>query len=126
VGSRIEIELVDSENCVPPTRLYRSDNEVQESSFTEEELREIRRLAGNDEVPAYLVLLSQGYDVDRAYLDRSQQVEEWTAQRDGHRFSAAGPIELLGVVSVFEARGEDWKAADPDIDAFMARFYPSD
>jgi hypothetical protein len=41
-GTRIEIEIVDSENCVPPTRLYRSDYKVQESAFTEEETRDMR------------------------------------------------------------------------------------
>src|SRR5438874_13767142 len=41
-GSRIEIEIVDSENCVTPTRRYRSDHTVQESPFTEEEERTLR------------------------------------------------------------------------------------
>ena len=41
-GSRIEIEIVDSENCVPPARVYRSDREVQEPEFTEEEMRDMR------------------------------------------------------------------------------------
>jgi hypothetical protein len=41
-GTRIEIEIVDSESCVPPTRLYRSDHKVQESPFTEEEVRNLR------------------------------------------------------------------------------------
>ena len=41
-GSRIEIEIVDSENCVPPTRLYRSDRDVQEPPFSKEEIREMR------------------------------------------------------------------------------------
>jgi hypothetical protein len=41
-GARIEIEIVDSENCVPPTRVYRSDYKVQEPAFTEEEMRDMR------------------------------------------------------------------------------------
>lgn len=41
-GTRIEIEIVDSENCVPPTRVYRSDREVQQPAFTEEEMRDMR------------------------------------------------------------------------------------
>jgi hypothetical protein len=41
-GTRIEIEIVDSANCVPPTRLYRSDREVQQPSRTEEEMRDMR------------------------------------------------------------------------------------
>ena len=41
-GSRIEVEIVDSENCEPPTRIYRSDREFQEPAFTEEEMRNMR------------------------------------------------------------------------------------
>ena len=41
-GTRIEIEIVDSGNCLPPTRLYRSDREVQEPAFTEQEMRNMR------------------------------------------------------------------------------------
>lgn len=41
-GSRIEIEIVDSENCVPPARLYRADRQVQEPAFTEQEMRNMR------------------------------------------------------------------------------------
>jgi hypothetical protein len=41
-GSRIEIEIVDSENCEPPARLYRSDREVLEPAFSKEEMREMR------------------------------------------------------------------------------------
>jgi len=41
-GTRIEIEIVDSENCLPPTRLYQSDYKVQERAFTEEEMRDMR------------------------------------------------------------------------------------
>jgi hypothetical protein len=41
-GTRIEIEIVDSENCVAPTRLYRADRKVQEPAFTEEEMRDMR------------------------------------------------------------------------------------
>lgn len=41
-GSRVEIEIVDSVNCVPPTRRYRSDHEVQEPAFSDEERRDMR------------------------------------------------------------------------------------
>jgi hypothetical protein len=41
-GSRIEIEIVDSQDCISPTRRYRSDHTIQESPFTEEEERSLR------------------------------------------------------------------------------------
>lgn len=41
-GSRLEIEIVESANCIAPTRRYRSDHEVQEPAFTQDELRALR------------------------------------------------------------------------------------
>jgi hypothetical protein len=43
VGSRVTVSVVDAERPDPPVKRYRSDKDVQESSFTEEELREMRR-----------------------------------------------------------------------------------
>jgi hypothetical protein len=43
MGSTISVTIVDVENPDPPQRRYRSDKHVQQSPFTEEELREIRR-----------------------------------------------------------------------------------
>jgi hypothetical protein len=77
--------------------------------------------AANIVVPACLVLQSKGYRVDRTEADK---VEFWIAERSGLRFVADGPIELLGVVAVYEARGDRWRASDEDIDAFQKRFYP--
>lgn len=42
VGSDIQIKIVDSDEVAPPVRRYRSDHEVQECPFTEEEMREMR------------------------------------------------------------------------------------
>lgn len=43
VGDKIEIEIVDSEDVMEPLRRYRSDREVQESPFTDEELERMER-----------------------------------------------------------------------------------
>ena len=43
VGSRVTVSIVDTGHPDPPVKRYRSDKEVQESSFTEEELKEMRR-----------------------------------------------------------------------------------
>lgn len=72
--------------------------------------------AGNVEIPAYLVLVDKGYDV------RFDGRGTWTASKDGSTFSGDGPIEVLGVVSIFESRGEDWKASDQAIDEFLEKF----
>lgn len=42
VGDRVELEVIDAENPNQPARRYRSDREMQESPFTETELRELR------------------------------------------------------------------------------------
>lgn len=76
--------------------------------------------AGNTEVPAYLALLEKGYRVhkERASADS----EFWFASKDGHEFVAGGPIELLGVVAMFEIRGPQWKAKDEEIEAFLKSY----
>lgn len=43
VGSTVKVTLVESETTDPPAKRYRSDREVQDSPFTEEEARELRR-----------------------------------------------------------------------------------
>jgi len=43
IGSRIVVTVVDTDHPDPPTKRYRSDKEVQENPFTEEELKEMRR-----------------------------------------------------------------------------------
>jgi len=35
---------------------------------------------------------------------------------------AEDPILLLGVIALAEARGEDWRATDEQIEDFVARF----
>ena len=43
IGSRIVVTLVDTDSPTAPVKRYRSDSEVQESTYTEEEMREMRR-----------------------------------------------------------------------------------
>jgi hypothetical protein len=82
--------------------------------------------AGNVEAPACLVLQSKGYRVARITADNERAGDElWTAEGNGFRFVASGPIELLGVVAVYEARGDSWRASDEALTAFMERFSPN-
>lgn len=78
--------------------------------------------AGNTMVPAYLVLLAKGYSVrcDGRLFGPSE--ETWIAE-DAHRILMAGDtVTLLGLAALAEARGEDWKASDEEIDRFLAEF----
>jgi len=72
--------------------------------------------AGNVDVPAYLVLCDKGYEVQWDGADH------WTASKGESQFAGEGPIELLGVVSMYEHRGEQWQAPDDAIDRFLEQF----
>ncbi len=72
--------------------------------------------AGNVEVPAYLVLIEKGYEV------RCDGDERWTARKGDSVFGGAGPIEVLGIVCMYENRGKDWKASDEAIDNFLQKY----
>jgi len=75
--------------------------------------------AANVLVPAYLVLQSKGYQVSRL---QTEETEFWIAEGNGHRFVADSTIDLLGVIAVYEARGENWPASDEDLEMYMKHF----
>ena len=75
--------------------------------------------AGNTWIPAVLVLRERGY----AVTNHRQGNEEYcVAEKDQLKFSASDPEAVLGLVALYEARGADWMAADPEIDQVMAEF----
>ncbi|MCF1458541.1 MAG: hypothetical protein LPH21_13565 [Shewanella sp.] len=41
-GDKVEVEVTETAEVDPPVKRYRSDSEVQEDPFTEEEMREMR------------------------------------------------------------------------------------
>jgi hypothetical protein len=75
--------------------------------------------AGNVEVPAILLLEERGYVLT---VKRSESVEHWVARRDDLELVADGPLELLGLAGLAEARGTSWRATDEQIEAALARF----
>jgi len=77
--------------------------------------------AGNTEVPAYLVLKAKGYQITVTSIKGSHE-QTWSAENDNVCLSAEGPIELLGMVSMYEKRGADWRASDEEIDDFVKQF----
>lgn len=73
------------------------------------------RIAGNTQTPALLVLEGKGYSLTvEAHEDESLS---WNAVKDGRYFSATDPVELLGLVTLWEVRGEDWqmRVGEPDL-----------
>ncbi|HKQ14322.1 MAG TPA: hypothetical protein VJT80_12885 [Steroidobacteraceae bacterium] len=72
--------------------------------------------AGNTEVPAYLALVARGFDVNCNH----QSV--WIATKGEASFVADSPLQLLGVVAMFESRGPQWEASDEQIEEFMSKY----
>jgi hypothetical protein len=77
--------------------------------------------AGNVLVPAYLALIQKGYSVSHEKLG-SEKKELWIAENSSNRFVAEDPLLLLGLISLYETRGEKWQASDNEIEAFFKKF----
>lgn len=75
--------------------------------------------AGNTLAPAYLALLHKGYDVQ---FSRDEDREWWHAENEAGYFSAEDPLTLLGLIALYETRGEEWQASDEQVEGFMERF----
>lgn len=57
--------------------------------------------------PALLVLRAKGYGLE---LDaRDDHYAYWRAKKGDSQFTATNPVELLGVVTVWEERGTEWE-----------------
>lgn len=57
--------------------------------------------------PALLVLKSKGYTVRLEAVE--DRFAEWHAQKGDDEVVATNPVELLGLVALWEARGDDWE-----------------
>ena len=71
--------------------------------------------AGNTEVPAYFVLIQKGFSI-------SLEGANWIASRSGLTLVGAGPLELLALSSLYEARGDQWQPTDGEIQDFLSRY----
>jgi hypothetical protein len=80
--------------------------------------------AGNTEVPACLVLESKGFRVT-IRRDTDAQTEIWTAIKGDLTLHGSSPLELLGLLTLHDARGDDWRASDSDVTNFLQRFGPA-
>jgi hypothetical protein len=74
------------------------------------------RIAGNTQLPCLLALRAKGYRVWLDYHRRgSPEVAspdfqlDYQAECEGGYFSATTPEELLGLVAMWEVRGDDWR-----------------
>ncbi len=74
------------------------------------------RIAGNTWIPCLMALRAKGYHVRLDYLrvgssdTKSLDYQpDYQAECEGASFSATSPAELLGLVAMWETRGDDWK-----------------
>lgn len=77
--------------------------------------------AGNTEVPAYLTLRKLGFRIDRRIQENGDEV--WCAENENGSYSAPSPLEVLGIYTMRQVRGDNWKAEDEEIDQYLAAYY---
>jgi hypothetical protein len=68
--------------------------------------------AGNVVIPAILTLKQLGYTIETSE-ESDDQV--FIAKKNGYSFYADDPITVLGLIKIFETRGEEWMASDEEI-----------
>ncbi len=70
--------------------------------------------AGNTVVPAILLIRQMGYTVT---IDSSKG--GCLAEKDGNSFEAEDPVMVLGLIKLFEIKGENWMASDEEIEKVL-------
>lgn len=91
----------------------------QPGGLSEGQVREYQikiRIAGNTGGPALFALRAKGYTVELSYVrdESGEYAAEYAAVKDGCVFSADTPEALLGLVAMWEVRGDDWRASTDD------------
>jgi hypothetical protein len=78
--------------------------------------------AGNTSYPALMAVCKKGYAVQLSYtrtedpsnLTRPDYHSHWSANKDGAWFHADNPLELLGLIAMWEVRGDNWRMTEAD------------
>ncbi|QBH97744.1 hypothetical protein EKN56_15840 [Limnobaculum zhutongyuii] len=80
------------------------------------------RIAGNTASPCYFAIKAKGYQVEIFSYLESEKENEWSfdynATKDDLFFSATSPEELLGLISMWETRGDNWRANEKEADEY--------
>ena len=64
--------------------------------------------------PALLTLKAKGYSVQQLSSSKDGEVDLLMASRDGNEFVAEDPLYLLGLIALWESRGEAWQTRDDE------------
>ena len=63
-----------------------------------------------------VILRGKGY---RVWWEASERpsADDWWAEKEGREFVARSPLALLGLVALWEGRGDEWqeKPGEPDV-----------
>ena len=73
--------------------------------------------AGNSNTASFTVLIDQGFQVEAISVS-SDGSPYYCAKKDGNEFLGASPIEILGLITMFQARGADWYPTDEEVHYF--------
>jgi hypothetical protein len=68
--------------------------------------------AGNTVPSAFELIKDLGFVV-------SKKNDIWKAENEKALFIATSPLELLGLITLYNAKGENWQVSDEKIDAFV-------
>lgn len=70
-------------------------------------------ISGNTAAPCYFVIKSKGYDINITSAVHPDAPDDRVFQFDAIKgdlfFSASSPEELLGLIHMWEIRGNDWR-----------------
>jgi hypothetical protein len=99
---------------------------VEEKEMDAPEHSPCIRIAGNTENPCLTALRAKGYKLTLSFLkDREGDYrQDIDAELNGRTFSATTAAELLGLVAMWEVRGDDWKTRKDEPIVFD-ELYPS-
>ena len=99
---------------------------LAEANMPEPERNTCIRIAGNTWNPCLLALRAKGFDMTLSFT-RGQDgtySQDIDAVKDGRTFSATTAAELLGLVAMWEVRGDEWQTRRDEPDVFD-ELYPS-
>jgi hypothetical protein len=68
--------------------------------------------------PALLVLRQKGYRVWVDPGDQESEGEDWRAEKDARDFVASDPLRLLGLITMWEHRGDGWQGSASEADLY--------
>ena len=73
--------------------------------------------AGNSNTAAFCALISKGYTLS-VKLKSDKKTGWYIAKLGANEFIGNSPIETLGLIAMFEKRGDDWKPTNKEVEEF--------